>query len=590
MTDERRDPFEEPAYRYRPSGRVNLPRFAPMLAAGVIVSAVMAFLLAVAGSWFYLYLITPLVLGLPVFGMTWAAVRLGRCRNPGVGGFAGVVLAFVYYAGFWELSYLANVVSQGPVMVAIVEQVGGLPGLPGYVVFRCKTSQPKKLGQAAGNANRPPGTIDLLFNGLLFGAETLLVAGIATGIGRSTASRVYSERLRRWSSSADYLLPAPAAEDAAAAILAGDWATVASIPRVPPGAAAQAPVANLRIEHFPDEPDEPAYVTLRAGRRSPAEWIRREVPVEQMDDLARAFRELRPTTTVEAAPPPPSATALEESLGRLGLASDPTSAIAEPGRRPRGKADFRDPAVAAGLAILGDRPVPPLATADASLCLPASEDGPRQLRHASWAYIGWMAIPLVGMFGSLGGGLGLATIAKGGGPDTPLSNAFLAAGMIGFFAAAIVGLVYGSRGLRSWRDYLIRRVGGRPGTPIGMPDEPPSAALALENGETFHKMKLLGDDFAIVFFDRERRRLVIEGLTHRYVIRAEDVSQVWPVAASAAAAVRVDWRAGDEPLSLVFSEMNIWNQIPLGAGKARRVAEEHFRRFAEALDATPSTP
>ena len=201
-----------------------------------------------------------------------------------------------------------------------------------------------------------------------------------------------------------------------------------------------------------------------------------------------------------------------------------------------------------------------------------------------------MVIPLVGMFGSLGGCLGLASIAKGGGPDTPLSNAFLAAGVIGFFAAAIVGLVYGSRGLRSWRDYLVRRVGGRPGTPLGAPDEPPSAALALEDGETFHKPKLLGDDFAIVFFDREHRRLVVEGLTHRYVIRAEDVSQIWPVAASAASAVRVDWRVDEEPLSLVFSEMNIWNQIPLAARKARRAAEEHFRRFAEPLDKTPSTP
>jgi hypothetical protein len=197
-----------------------------------------------------------------------------------------------------------------------------------------------------------------------------------------------------------------------------------------------------------------------------------------------------------------------------------------------------------------------------------------------WA---WSILPPVLMFGTMGGFLGLSTLAKGNGPDTLLSEGLAAAGLVGFFAAPLLLIVQGTRGLRAWRGYLARRVGDRPGSPQGESGEPPSTALILEDGSTFHKMKLLGDDFAIVFFDREHRRIIAEGLTHRYVIRAEDVSRIQLVPSTSTAPVHLDWSVGEERLALVLCEVNVWHQIPLGGRMARRVAENHLRRVADTL-------
>src|SRR3954453_13397191 len=187
MSDAAIDAEEVPIH-YVPSGRVNLFGLMGMMLAGCLLSLAMALaLLFCEDRGLYFYFITPLVLGLPVLGATWAVVRWGKCRHRGLGGLIGVVLVFVYYAGYWELSYLTNIVARGPRVVALVRQIGRLPGLPGYVVFRCKVSRPLNRRNPAP-MRRPPTMADAILNGLFYGGETLLIAVLGAGVGRSTAS------------------------------------------------------------------------------------------------------------------------------------------------------------------------------------------------------------------------------------------------------------------------------------------------------------------------------------------------------------------------------------------------------------------
>lgn len=576
-----------PPSTYVSSGRVDFLRLIPLTILGLVVALVMAFALLVAEGWLYLYFVTPLILGLPVFGMVWLATKWGRCRNRGVAGFVGLLLAFAYYAGYWELSYLANVVTQGPAMVALTEAIGGMPGLPGYVAFRCKTTRPMKVGAPANN--RPPTTVDALFNGFFFGMETLLVVGAATAAGRTTASRPYSERLRRWAKSFEYSLPAATAGVVRDDVDRGAWEHLATLPRISKGAGANQPSLLLRLEHFPDESDEPVYVSVLAGRGGDKGdlILRREIPDDQRDALARGFPELKLPTGKEKEDAP--ASALHESLDRLGLSAPPRALIDEP-EHATSADDFREDAVAASRAMLGDRPAPSLATVPTSLCLSASDEGRREMKRTSWAFISMTAAPIVGMFGWLFGALFIASLMKGlGGADTPASEAVAVAGLIGFFVFAIVGMRVWTRGFHGWNAYLARRVGGRPGSPLIAVESPSPVPLALEDGKTFNKPKLVGDDFALVFFDAERRRIIAEGLTHRYVIRAEDITAYWPMEAVGSVAARIDYRVGEVVLPLVFATMDTWSQIPFMGSRSKRLREEFYSRFSETLKRLPST-
>ena len=99
---------------YVPSGDVNFASLVPILVASVWVALGMALLLLFAERRLYLPFLTPMLLGLPVFGVIGLSVRWGQCRSRGLGGLIGVILVFVYYAGYWELSYLTNIVERAP--------------------------------------------------------------------------------------------------------------------------------------------------------------------------------------------------------------------------------------------------------------------------------------------------------------------------------------------------------------------------------------------------------------------------------------------------------------------------------------------
>src|SRR5579859_5563694 len=125
---------------YHPSGRVDLIRFVPLVLMTIVAAMVMAYVLCVLeGSW-YLFVITPFLVGLPVLGGIWMTIRLGRCRNRIVGATLGLLLMSLYYLGYWWMSYQVRVVQYGPEAVDRVAEIGGAPGVLGYINFRCKNA------------------------------------------------------------------------------------------------------------------------------------------------------------------------------------------------------------------------------------------------------------------------------------------------------------------------------------------------------------------------------------------------------------------------------------------------------------------
>jgi len=67
----------------------------------------------------------------------------------------------------------------------------------------------------------------------------------------------------------------------------------------------------------------------------------------------------------------------------------------------------------------------------------------------------------------------------------------------------------------------------------------PSVAVAIEDGRTQRKTKLVPEDDCICVLDAEQRRLLIEGCCYRYVVRVKDVSSVEPVSGYALSGARL---------------------------------------------------
>ncbi len=102
--------------RYRPSGGVDLPRFAPLAAAVVLAAALCAWLLWLGFEHrFYAPLVFTLGAAMAVGGLALLAVRLGHCRSRPAAFVLGLVAGLLIQPGHHLLAYLAD---RGPGAVA----------------------------------------------------------------------------------------------------------------------------------------------------------------------------------------------------------------------------------------------------------------------------------------------------------------------------------------------------------------------------------------------------------------------------------------------------------------------------------------
>lgn len=257
--------FDEPApaSQYTPNGWFNGVTMMPLLAAAIGVAIGMGYLLLLTEESLYYFFVTPLFVAVPVFLAIWGVVRLGQCRNPLLGTLIGLVLGLFYYVGYWELSYRANIVAHGPAPVADVARIGGAPGLPGYFVYRCKTSVLQENPWAA-KGGRAPNLIEQGFFFVLFSLEAIFVLVLAVEVGRNGARRVYYEEAHQWSSTLDFRFSIAMLATVLKAIEERDWGTIATIPRLPGRGDARNQSLLFRLEYLAGSADAPVYLSLIA--------------------------------------------------------------------------------------------------------------------------------------------------------------------------------------------------------------------------------------------------------------------------------------------------------------------------------------
>ena len=545
---------EELPRHYVPSGKVNVLLLIPLMLVGALIAVVMAFVLLLTEDGFYFYFFTPLIVSLPVMGAIFVIVRWSRCRNRGLAGLVGAVLMFVYYEGYWELSYIDNIVVRGPAAVAAVTRIGGLSGLPGYVVYRCKTSRPVQFGHDNPKNPRPPNVVEIGFNSCFFGLETLMVAVLGIVVGRDYGGRVYSERWKRWTSKREFRWPSETAPRVMAAIERGGWPAIAELPRV-------SRFVNPRnldfvvfhVEYLPGMRDEPAYVSLTAPRVG---WtqkfvLQRRISQLQLVALARALPDLK-IQEPDPEDPRRDSSASQASLERLGLAETRDSIWG--GATAPAPADFRDQAVAASRKLMAEIRLVDLRTVAASFCVPTGPDGPQRLRSAGRRLLAVQILLICGLTAGLLAVFISTRLKDQRGQDTAMGTLLIFGGGI----PMIMALILLREGDRVWKPFLARQLRNQPDSVLELYAEQrlKSRVLRVEHPPNYHKTKWIGEDIGIALFDPEHRRIVMEGLSHRYLIRGEDVTCFRPLLAQNILSIRINYRIGDVTLSLDVTRAN----------------------------------
>jgi hypothetical protein len=265
----------EPSYvvdtaeHYRPSGRVNIPRFGALLIGAAVISLVSVVALFISDIFFYMPIFSPLLLLVPVCAGIWLLVHFGQCRQPLLGAAVGVALAMVYYLGFWGISYAAFTSVAGQEAVQEIDEYTGSTGIVSYFIFRCKTNVISNVGMPK-STDREPDKVDMVFNFLLYLTEFLMVGGLAALWSLKTSRRVFYESHGRWASTAKARFNRSHAEQLVALIASHNWLQLGQMPRQV--AAQKADHVTLRLEYLKsasgetsqggDSPQEQAYLTL----------------------------------------------------------------------------------------------------------------------------------------------------------------------------------------------------------------------------------------------------------------------------------------------------------------------------------------
>ena len=267
----------------------------PLLAAGAAVAVGMACVLALLEEDFYYFFITPLIVSLPVLVAIAMVVNLGHCRTRRRG-------------PWWEWacrccttsatgrSARRNVVARGPGMGRFVEFIGGVPGLPGYVAFRCKMAV-LEAHPGPNPQRREPNLGDMLFSAFFYALELLALSAFGAAIGRGLSSAFTTST---WAGGPRLRVP-PAAGDAG-----GRRAGRRGSRLVRAGGAAPIPAGSnpntqsilFRVEYLPDAADEPFYVSLKGG---PSKWntfagtllTQQAIPPESAHALVEQFPDLK---------------------------------------------------------------------------------------------------------------------------------------------------------------------------------------------------------------------------------------------------------------------------------------------------------
>ncbi len=537
----------EPASAYQPSGRVALAAFLCLGALVLVVAALMAEVLLLAEAQLYYYIITPILLSLPVMLATLCAVRFGQCRHPRVGLILGLVASSVFYGGYWLRSYQYNVARHGPQAVESVEQVTGWPGMAGYFVYRCGNTA-IDFSPVPSNESAKPSPLDRYFNYMLFGAEMILLLLFGGLCAQKAAGCVYSERLGRWSwfLHVNYALQNPA--DMVRLVQTCDWPALAGMTRMPAGETKLTQSASLRFEYIPGFSDEPVYVSLvltimNKNTEKPAGYwpgmaLLRQVQVDpaSLPALFETLPELKQAIAKKADAAPSLAGLFKPAA--QNEAADTWQALVEESNQALKQVGAMTPPLKAGL----------------SLCL----DVPTRSRLPLRAVIGpsapFILMYLVGFIG------GLALLALG--TDTQPHEAeqismpgwllIVPGGALTMLSLyKLIAMLCAMNGSRA------RRLLNRADAWIRREKRADTLYFQLEDARTFLQAKLFPEDLVLCLVDNAEKRLILEGCLRRYLIYGRDVTALENMETASAVAIKLNCRIGKSTMNLVLSQPSV---------------------------------
>jgi hypothetical protein len=195
--------------------------------------------------------------------------------------------------------------------------------------------------------------------------------------------------------------------------------------------------------------------------------------------------------------------------------------------------DFRSGPVEATLRAMANSPGAALSDLGISGCIPVS--GGRR-----WHYIVELPAVLISMFCMVFAFLALPLKLLGALPSRLFFPVLLVVLGLLLVLRKIKSMILGAY-LSSREDSLLKAFSHLPRKPVG-----------LEDGETHKKLKLVIEDEGVCLLDSEKRRLLIEGCSHRYVIYAGDVRSLEPVSGYAKSGVLLDCTVAGQDLKIML--------------------------------------
>jgi hypothetical protein len=216
--------------------------------------------------------------------------------------------------------------------------------------------------------------------------------------------------------------------------------------------------------------------------------------------------------------------------------------------------DFREAAVEESLRLLEANPGCHPDELPLSLVLPADVGGVAVLRHIA-------RLTLVRLILALSGLAAGALLAAVQGKLAGLVH--VSQGLILTLAGlcSIGGIVLLSSSVFLVRRTVRRALGTRYEAVVRLSTLRPPLCVGVEDARTFTKMKLAPEDFAYVGFDAAQRRLILEGLLFRYMIRAADVLTVGQAQGSTTTGTQIVFRVGRVVVGVTLQFDSVWHEL-----------------------------
>ena len=575
---------------YHSSSKINLLRFLPLFLLAGIVTLVMSFLLLMADWFYYLFLIMPILIGLPVAGMIYVVIHAGRCRNSVLGRCLGIYLMLQYYLGFWGLGYLAFMGGDGyQEGTRILMEQTGTSGVWGYFQLHCQGNIIQDTTMPVSK-DKEPDAFDKYSSYTFYGMELIFLVVIGYACSNGLSRRVFYEHRKKWATSKSIcFLPADLLKLIEIVTLR-DWTRLEEMPRFAKFGNQQTRFAELVIEYCKGFPQEPVYLSVKGtGLKKIARQAgmvgkgllqknyigQLELPGETISILNRVLGGLKIGS--QRQPQPDHRSAVSPKGGACDSRGPAAQAVplTESGQvghlsSNSGQPDFRQEAIAESLRVVPNANAALLRTTQVSVCLPVGAEACVSVKRIAFYPMLLIITALVAIFGGLGIAVWGTEMTVPGTEDLTAGGYVLVVFGGGLFLSSFFFLFFSkSFQMRKMKRMFLERFDAL----FEARGDAKMVVSNIESTKTYHVFKFAPDDVGLVCFDVERQRLLIEGCTHRYVICGRDVLQLEPVQSHSENVICLTYQIGQAKLSLTLTcesmKKAFLNQTIFGVFKGR---------------------